>query len=149
MDARKQQGVVLLEALVAILIFSIGILAIVGMQAQAVSAVTESRSRSEASFLANQLLTQIWTDAANAAAYAYDGTGAPPARLAPWYNEVTTRLPNADSRRPVVTIANATASGAEVQVQLFWRLPDEPATNDDGTPYAHEYIVRAAIYIDN
>lgn len=149
MVRRAQQGVVLLEALVAILIFSIGILAIVGMQAQAVSTVTESRSRSEAAFLANQLLTQIWTDAANAASYAYDGSGTPPARLTRWVNEVNARLPNATSRPPIVTVTNATANGAEVQLQLFWRLPDEPATNPDGTPYAHEYIVRAAIYTDN
>ena len=56
MKRGRQQGVMLLEALVAILIFSIGILAIVGMQASAVRAVTDSRSRSEASFFANQLI---------------------------------------------------------------------------------------------
>ena len=64
---KTQQGVMLLEALIAILIFSIGILAIVGMQATAVRTVTESRSRAEAALYANQLLGQIWTDAINAA----------------------------------------------------------------------------------
>jgi type IV pilus assembly protein PilV len=145
MNPRRQQGVVLLEALVAILIFSIGILAIVGMQAQAVSTVSESRSRSEASFLANQLLTQIWTDAANAASYAYAGAGAPPARLASWVGDVNGRLPGATVDPPVVTVTDATATGATVQVQVFWRLPEEIANN---VP-KHEYIVRAAIYTDN
>lgn len=149
MNPRKQQGVVLLEALVAILIFSVGILAIVGMQAQAVSAVTESRSRSEASFLANQLITQIWTDAANADEYAWDGTGAAPARLTRWFDDVSTRLPVPADRQPVITVSGASSSGATVQVQLFWRMPDEPPTDADGNPYAHEYIVRASIYTDN
>jgi type IV pilus assembly protein PilV len=149
MSPRKQQGVVLLEALVAILIFSIGILAIVGMQAQAVSTVTESRSRSEASFLANQLITQIWTDATNADEYAWDGTGAAPARMARWWNDVNGRLPGANDKKPIVTISDATSNGATVQVQMFWRMPDDPATDADGNPYAHEYIVRASIFTDN
>src|SRR5258707_11034991 len=86
---RRQGGVMLLEALIAILIFSIGILAVVGMQATAMKAVTDARSRSEAALYANQLLAQIWTDAVNASAYDYPGTGAIPARLQGWHDQVT------------------------------------------------------------
>lgn len=51
----------LLEALVAILIFSMGVLAIVGMQASAISNSAESKYRSDANLLANQLLGLMWT----------------------------------------------------------------------------------------
>lgn len=145
---RTQQGVMLLEALIAILIFSIGILAIVGMQATALRTVTESRSRAEAALYANQLLGQIWADAVNASQYAYPGSGAVPARLQQWHNDVTgvtdpkRGLPGAANVKPVITITNGTAQGATVQIQVFWRNPEEES---QGLP-AHNYTVVAAVY---
>ena len=50
----------LLEAFIAILIFSMGILAIVGMQASAVKTSADAKYRSEASLLANELIGQMW-----------------------------------------------------------------------------------------
>jgi type IV pilus assembly protein PilV len=143
-----QQGVMLLEALIAILIFSIGILAIVGMQATAMRTVTESRSRAEAALYANQLLGQIWADAINAGAYAYNGTGAVPARIQWWHDAVTgvtdpkRGLPGAATVKPVITVSNNTATGATVQIQVFWRNPEEES---QGIP-PHNYTVTAAVY---
>lgn len=69
-SARRQEGATLIEALVAVLIFSIGILAVVGMQAFSVSAVTDAKYRADASFLANQALGRLWGDPANLALHA-------------------------------------------------------------------------------
>lgn len=149
--SRNQQGVMLLEALIAILIFSIGILAIVGMQATAVKTVAESRSRSEAALYANQLLGQIWADAINASQYAYPGSGAVPARLQKWHDDVTgvsdpkRALPGADTLKPVVAIVNPTAQGATVEITVFWRSPEETS---QGMP-PHKYTVSAAVYANN
>jgi type IV pilus assembly protein PilV len=56
----KQTGSVMLEALIAILIFSIGILALVGMQATTVNNVSDAKYRSDASFLTSQIVGVIW-----------------------------------------------------------------------------------------
>ena len=56
----KQTGSVILEALIAILIFSIGILSLVGMQATAINTVSDAKYRSTAGFLANQIVGTIW-----------------------------------------------------------------------------------------
>lgn len=56
-----QRGVMLLEALLGILIFSLGILALIGLQSASVSAAAESQYRVEAVNLANQLLSRLWT----------------------------------------------------------------------------------------
>ena len=56
-----QRGVVLIEALVAILIFSVGILAIVGLQANMIKNTAEAKYRSEASYIAN-LASYVETD---------------------------------------------------------------------------------------
>ncbi|MDD4962743.1 MAG: hypothetical protein PHI11_02360 [Gallionella sp.] len=58
-----QKGFVLLEGLIAILIFSMAILGVVGMQATAITMGTESQYRADAAFLANQLLAQMWAHA--------------------------------------------------------------------------------------
>lgn len=57
-----QSGMALLEALIGILIFSLGILAMVAMQAASVSAVADAQYRIEAVNAANQLLSQIWVN---------------------------------------------------------------------------------------
>lgn len=67
----QQDGSVILEALIAILIFSIGILALVGMQATAISNVADAKYRSTAGFLADEIVGTMWsTRLANASAVA-------------------------------------------------------------------------------
>jgi type IV pilus assembly protein PilV len=140
--AKRQGGVMLLEALIAILIFSIGILAVVGMQAVTIKNVTDSKHRTEAAFLANKLLSQMWTDAGNIASYAYPGSGAVPTRLTGWVGQVNTRLPAAETVPPIVTITGAGATGAKVTIQVRWQLPEEASKN---LP-AHNYTVVASVY---
>lgn len=125
-----QSGVMLLEALIGILIFSLGILALVGMQATAIRATTDARDRTEASNLAAQVVGEMWLDRANLANYAYDGSGTPPAALDPWVTQVENSLPGAAANHPTVTIgASATlpvSVGTEVEVVVFWQNPSDP-----------------------
>ena len=145
MMRRRQSGVMLLEALVAILIFSIGVFSIVAMQAVAIKTVTQSKVRADAAFLAGRLVSQIWTDAGNVGSYAYAGTGTPPSRLTAWVASVNSRLPNSASVPPIVTITNATAVGATVTVVVRWQLPEEKSL---GLP-PNNYTVVASIYRDS
>lgn len=70
----SQHGVVLLEALIAILIFSMGILAVVGLQAAMIKNTSDSKYRADASYIAQQRVGQIWVDQANLASYAETDT---------------------------------------------------------------------------
>lgn len=58
----QQQGSVLIEAMVAILLFSIGVLAVAGLQASMIQNTTESKLRAEASYLAQQIVGRMWCD---------------------------------------------------------------------------------------
>lgn len=58
----KQEGFLLIEVLVAILIFSMGILAVVGLQALMIKGATDARFRTIASFIAEERIAQIWAD---------------------------------------------------------------------------------------
>jgi type IV pilus assembly protein PilV len=147
LDARSrrskgQGGSVLLEALVAILIFSVGILAVVGMQTAAVKAASDAKYRSDASLLANELLGQMWVSdrvAANMQANFQGGGGTNGTAYTAWLANVMAALPGvtATVNQPVVTVN--TANG-QVTVVVKWLLPSEPA----GTT-AHNYTVIAQI----
>ena len=122
----RERGVMLIEALIAILIFSIGILAVVGMQSVAIRNVTEAKQRSDAAFLVSELTAQMWTDTASISQYDYPGSGAVPPKLTIWMGNVERLLPGATTNRPRVTVTTAPpAVGATVQIDLFWQLPEE------------------------
>ena len=84
-NTNGQSGVILIEALVAILIFSVGILALVGLQATAIKQSTDARYRTEAAALANELIAEMWvSDRTTATLITNFATGASqPAMSAP------------------------------------------------------------------
>ena len=61
----SQQGVVLLESLIAILIFSLGVLGIVGLQAAMIKNTSEANYRADASHIARQRIGKMRVEAVN------------------------------------------------------------------------------------
>lgn len=78
-----QQGVVLLEALIAILIFSLAVLALVGLQAAMVRNAGDAKYRADASFIAQERIGEMWADPANITSGTYVVTNADISRLLP------------------------------------------------------------------
>jgi type IV pilus assembly protein PilV len=110
---QKQRGVLLLEALIGLLIFSIGILAMVAMQATAISQVTDAKYRTEASTLADRMIGTIWAN---------KGTNISTLSAA-WATEISggavPLLPNATgANAPTVVV-----SGNQVTVTVRWQAP--------------------------
>jgi type IV pilus assembly protein PilV len=119
---KSQQGVMLLEAMVAILIFSIGIVAVMGMQAAAIAQVTQAKFRTDASYLANQIIGKMWVDMPNVPSYVSAGY----AGRSAWDTVVANSLPNGNATITVAgTAAPAGAPGATVTVTINWKLPEE------------------------
>lgn len=66
----------LLEVLVALLIFAFGVLGVVGLQAAMTKAQTSAKFRGEAAYLAQELIGNMWSDIPNLAKYSKPaGTG--------------------------------------------------------------------------
>jgi type IV pilus assembly protein PilV len=141
----QQRGSVMLESLIAILIFSLGILSLVALLGAAVRDTTSAKYRSEASYLANQVIGQMWTgDKSNAALLANYGTasGQP---YQNWKDKVLQTLPgitDADADAvPPASGANlpsiAVAADNTVTVTVFWQAPGE-----SGTPHNYVAITR-------
>ncbi len=110
-QARVQKGFSLLEGLIAIALFSFGILGLMGMQAKSIQNVSEAKYRSDASFLANQLVGQIWIDRGNIAKYA----DAKYVARAAWQETINATLPAGDG-----TVA---VNANRVTVTVTWQSP--------------------------
>jgi type IV pilus assembly protein PilV len=70
MTKRQQKGFGLLEPLIAIVILSFGILGLARFQLNMLAQAADSRSRLNATTLAEELLSQVRVDPANAGCYA-------------------------------------------------------------------------------
>jgi type IV pilus assembly protein PilV len=129
----EQRGVVIIENMIAILIFSLGILGIVGLLAAMLKNTTEAKYRNDASLLANQIIGEMWiSDKSNAGLKAaYESPNG--AKYLTWRTAVANALPNVATNAPTITIdANNVAL-----ITLMWKLPGESA--------AHRYTVSARI----
>jgi len=139
-DAKRgQTGVVILEAMIAIFIFSIGILGLVGALSASVNNASEAQYRTEAAFLADTLIAQMQlakpttgldtrpTDFAYPSGSAY----------VTWKTRVTTgasALPGASLTANLPTVA---FNGNNVTVSIFW-------LTKNGTTQ-RQYVVETAL----
>ncbi|HEY1147037.1 MAG TPA: prepilin-type N-terminal cleavage/methylation domain-containing protein [Pseudoduganella sp.] len=113
---KQQQGVALLEALIAAVILAIGLLGTVGLQARSYAAISDAGQRAEATLAAEELLGIMNNDQANIAGYAVTEGAAPPAALAAWAAKTNGRIPGV--RYSVVVAPGAV--GARVDVTIRW-----------------------------
>ena len=150
----KQRGVVILEALIAILIFSIGILGLIAMYANSQTQAGDAQYRIEATNHANQLMNEIWISAdrwpddtnlfntiqsfgfnANGGACVFNGGFA----VAPGNAAVTallgrltaagTGLPGSGAPQLQVLVTDA-AQNHQVQITICWQTPTDRANGE-------------------
>ncbi len=145
---RRQSGVLLLEALVAILIFSLGVLAIVQLQATSIKQSTSAEHRSQAALLANDLIGRMWTsDKTPTTLQASFKSGTTPgAAYTQWLTTVqNSGLPNVSATShtlPTVSfssVASGTSGGVAsslATVTIFWQGPGET------TPHAYTTVAQ-------
>ena len=126
---RNQGGVMLLEAMIRILIFSLGVLALVAMQAVSISNVSNARFRSEAAFLANEILSQAWIEcgadnaSTNLINFKYPGGGT---TVNNWVTKVQALLPQSSVYTPTITqtAVPGMPRGTQLTVTIQWKAPD-------------------------
>jgi len=132
----------LLEALIGLLIFSLGVLALVAMQSVSVSNVSNAKYRVEAAFLAEELMNYMWVDQGVPGGtpnvqtkYSWPGGNSP--YIMNWVTRVqnaATGLPGAGTYPPTVVVTPLTIgtgivgvnpqTGYQVTVTMRWKAPD-------------------------
>src|SRR5208282_2815072 len=124
-----QTGAYLLEALIGILIFALGVLVIVGLQAASLRTSTDNSLRAEAVFAASQLMGQMWADVQGNLVTNYSSaTGGPTytgwaadlkaAQGAAWVQD-----PDVDFGNPLCN-APPSPTSSSVYIKIVWQAPD-------------------------
>ena len=126
-----QAGVALIEVMVSILMLALGVLAIVGLQATMNANATDAKYRAEASFLADEVVGQMWVDQSNLGKYAIASGSCTNthAGCTNWLNKVSARLPGGD--------ATVVVNGFEVTITVTWKTP--------GADVPHSYLLMTQV----
>jgi len=137
---KGQQGSFVLEALIAILLFAVGILAIIGLQAASIRNTAGAKYRTDASLLANQVIAQMWVaDKTNATLVACFNGPVGASGVCPtagtmdyptWANSVAQTLPGFGVA-PAPTISIDANNNATINV--FWQAPNDQAPHSYST----------------
>lgn len=135
MKVRGERGYVLLEALVALLIFSLGLLGMIGFQAASTRIATDSRFRTEAAILADELISKmsVAKRVSVVSDYTYESTGGGGAAAQAWFTKRVTeasKLPNPYAKVDVVSDFNngSAIDTFLVTVRIEWALPGAKST---------------------
>lgn len=123
---RTQGGMVVVESLIAVVIFSFGILGIVGLLATSIKNSAAAKYRNDASLLANQLVGQMWTSDKSNTALKSNFESPAGATYATWKTSVADALPGVDANPPTVAID----VNNSVTVTVRWRAPGEQAAHN-------------------
>lgn len=150
---RRQSGVFLIEALIAALIFSLGLLALLSVASTSIAAQSGAQNRSEASQAADDIAQAIWlnVDRANAASLRaslmqfqhqpdgdncdYSGDASTQDAVTNWVTKLTTGstdperpplLPGATTAMQQIKVDSAGTSN-QVTINICWRAPSDLA----------------------
>jgi type IV pilus assembly protein PilV len=130
---RRQRGVTLLDALIAIALLAFGMLGLVGLQARLLKAGTDAQLRITAAGLADRLLGMALVDATNAVCYTL------PASPPPSCNSLSANNARAQWERDLdvlpaaaATVELATATGTSIGTQRQLRVLIQWTSKEDG-----------------
>lgn len=129
-------GFVLIEVLISVLIFAVGVLALVGLQVSMTRAQTESKIRADAAYLASELVGLMWSDVSNVAKYSTADCASHP-QCNSWKSKVEHALPSGGSTVSVTTTAGN--DQGKVNIEISWT-----STSGDAHKYKTEAMVKKA-----
>lgn len=134
---RRQLGFTLLETLVALVIFSVGLLGIVALQARSVQLSVDGEDRNRAALLADEAIAALWNSVSGSGAGACDDAMAvnaggcavtvnlSTAAMTAWSTNVGLVLPGGSG-----SISAPDADGI-ITVSISWRPPSRAAGDPD------------------
>ena len=115
---RHQRGFSLIEVLVSVLLLSLGVLGLIGLQARTMEMSGEAEDRNRAAMLADDAASMMWMQ---------HSVTLSSAALTAWQNSVAAQLPNGAG-----TVTTVAGKADAVDVTITWRPPAR-ATDDGST----------------
>lgn len=147
---QSQQGIMLIEAVIGLLIFLIGVLAMLGLQATAIAVQSDAQSRIEAANLVDRMLGEINTgvtrdaqgtvNSASLTAFQHQATGAAAtcnfsggasanSAVTDWVNAIRTTTKTSGLPGSTASMQQILVSGAynQVSITICWQGANDKA----------------------
>jgi len=121
-DKNRQRGMALIEVLVSILLFSLGVLGLIGLQASAVQYSIEADMRNRAALLANEVASVMWLSNSTV----LDTSAGTPS----WDSRVADALPGGEI---TVTLVDAATMPNSADIHISWKPPQRAASETDSS----------------
>lgn len=115
----NNKGFFIIEALVSVLIFMVGIVGVLQLQATQMQATADAQYRAQASYMAENIMSEIIIDKANVDIFV-DKTSA---TYMDWESSLKNALPGVYEYPPEITTSIATSGGTLVTVIVKWKAP--------------------------
>lgn len=122
----RQRGVSMIEVLIVIVLFSFGLLGMVGLQARATQSSVSAEDNNRAALLANELATEMWSS---------NTVSLPTASITAW----NTRLADATVQGLPNGNGAVIVSGNVARITISWRPPHQTA--NDFRRYVTEVLI--------
>jgi type IV pilus assembly protein PilV len=129
-----QSGAGLVEGLTSLVVLSVGILGLIGMQATLIQDSTESRVRMQAGFFATSVLGMAAANPQNVGCFIVNSAQAAPCtssdaqtQASGWLDQVMSTLPGATGVPPQVAYDNASG---QLTVTLRWQMKGESVVHN-------------------
>lgn len=136
LQVQRQRGVALIEVMVGFIIFAVGVIGLIGLQASMVKATTGAKFRADAVSLAVELEGLMWADAeTNLPKYTTAGCASHPP-CTEWSEKLKEILPKGSFKLTPVTGTNRN----EEQVVISWEPP-----GDDVHQYQTEFALPSTL----
>ncbi len=121
---QSSRGFALIEVLVSLVIFTLGVVGLVGMQTRALQASTDAQDRNIAALLANSLTSEMWV---------VKSTAPGDSVVTAWKAQVEASLPNGEG-----DVMQNTA-GTDATISVKWLSPTrKPVSSDPANPGGEE-----------
>lgn len=101
----SERGFALIEVLVSLVIFSLGVVGLMGMQTRALQASTDAQDRSMAAMLANSATSEMW---------AIKSTSLSDTAVDAWKEQVSASLPRGEGE------ITENTSGSDATISIKW-----------------------------
>ena len=125
---RSQHGIALLECLIAMLIFSFGVLGLIGLEAQAINFSVDAEDRNRAALFAGEIASQMWVNGS------VDKTTWNATAQAAYTTMITNGkagLANCTVTVTVLAFAAPIVAANQADIKIVWHPPHDKASDPD------------------
>jgi type IV pilus assembly protein PilV len=140
---RRQQGVSLVEVMIAVIVVSLGMIGVLGAHSRGFSNTSSAGYRTQATLLAGGIVERARANLGNdysiAMGAATGGNGQAANDLATWKTQLARAMPDGDGSVEIATVVDPGTGALVRQMRVLVRWDDRRASGEGGAAGAAQY----------